>query len=116
MMPSTVFVLLVLLPALAHQNEFDSVKARLTKIHDMATLFEEIEKEGERAVVTIGVLPAVKSAHIERFLEVNTNFALEFGGFARYVVYLAWLYLSEGELKRFQRTVRDINGALYYVP
>lgn len=102
MTPWNVFGALVLLPALSRANELDAVKARLKKIHDLPTLYEEIGREGERALITIGLLPAVKafSANIERFLEANKDFALEFGGLSRDALYLAHLYLSEGECKR----------------
>lgn len=98
----TVFEVLVLLPAFIH--ELDSLKARLKNIRDLATLFEEIGRGGERAVITIGLLPAVRrfSANIERFLEMNKDFAFEFGGFSRNTLYLAHLYLGGGECTRLQ--------------
>ncbi|KAH7703108.1 hypothetical protein AAVH_29728 [Aphelenchoides avenae] len=101
MQPSAVFGILILLPAVAHRHDFVSVVARLQKIHDIPTLFEEIEREGERALITVAINPAVYvfSAEIESYLEGHKKFALGFGRYAQDAVYLAKLYLSRDELQ-----------------
>lgn len=67
--------------------------------------FSRKSAEKESAPCSLSVLPAVKafSANIERFLEANKDFALEFGGLARNALYLAQLYLSEGERSEIAR-------------
>lgn len=54
-------------------------------------------------MLTIGILPAMHyPLDIELFLEENPDFASEFGTFARNTLYLARLYLSQGERKCLQ--------------
>ncbi|KAH7699670.1 hypothetical protein AAVH_33224, partial [Aphelenchoides avenae] len=95
MTPPIVFVILIILPALAHESALDVVTARLKRIHDIPSLYEAIDAEGERAVLSIGIIPAVYmfSANVERFLGEHKDFAMEFGHFARRASYLAKMHL-----------------------
>lgn len=100
MTAATLLGILVLLPALAHQEEVDPVLERAQKIRDLEMILHAIPREGEGAVINLGILPAVyRSAKIERLLKEDKEFAHEFGPFARDTAYLARLYLSKGECK-----------------
>lgn len=96
MTPSIAFAISVLLPALAHQSGLDLVRARVQQIHDIPSLVEELSREADRAVITVGMLPAVYgyATDIERFLETHKDFAREFGPFAWQAAHLAELYVS----------------------
>lgn len=108
-MPSSiVFGILLFLPALAYDDEFRQVMDRLAKMKDIQELFEEIPREGGRAVFTLGILHVLgHTENVERFLERNEEFASEFGEFGRTVVYLAGFYLSRPEIGPFARKVLD---------
>ncbi|KAH7693333.1 hypothetical protein AAVH_39634, partial [Aphelenchoides avenae] len=97
-MTSTIaVVILMILPALA-QKELDDMVARIRSVHDLDSLYEEIDKEGDGALITLAIVPAVylNSARVESFLGEHKNFADEFGPFARRASYLAKMYLYKG--------------------
>ncbi|KAH7700454.1 hypothetical protein AAVH_32425 [Aphelenchoides avenae] len=91
-------VILAILPALARQSERDMTVERLKRVHDLDSLYEEISAEGDRALITMAIIPAVYlySARVERFLGEHKDFAMEFGPFARRASYLARMYLYKG--------------------
>ncbi|KAH7712855.1 hypothetical protein AAVH_19804 [Aphelenchoides avenae] len=105
-MPSpVVFAILFFLPAFALNSdddswlELDSTMRRLAKMSGAQDRLREIRREGGRAVITLGIFPALQYAeNIERFLERNEVFAAGFGATGRAVVYLAELYLNSAEL------------------
>lgn len=102
MPPSTILVMLLFLPALALDDfyELDSVLRRMQKMNDLLEIFDEITKEGGRAVLTFGIIPLLqRTDNIERFLERNRDFASEFGAFGRTAFYLAGLYIGNGKRK-----------------
>ncbi|KAH7715897.1 hypothetical protein AAVH_16695 [Aphelenchoides avenae] len=99
MRSSTLFGLLFFLAAVAFDNEldieFDSAMKRVLKMNDLREIFDEIPREGGRAVLTVGTIPLLMRAdRIRHFLEQNEEFALEFGKLGRIVFYLANLYLN----------------------
>ncbi|KAH7718104.1 hypothetical protein AAVH_14430 [Aphelenchoides avenae] len=94
-MSSTVFRILAFLTALAFDNELDPVLERVRNMNSLQEIFDEIPKEGGRAVFTLGILPVLQHTEkIEHLLERNEELASQFGKFGRTVVYLADLYLS----------------------
>lgn len=109
MTPSTTLVILFFLTtlsALAYGSdlerdqilEIDQVLQGVRNMSDLQERFDEIHREGHRAVITVGILPLlVRTENIEHFLERHEDFGGGFGGFARMVVYFADLYLSHGK-------------------
>lgn len=99
--------ILLMLPAFALLSKLNTDRERAQKIHDFEAFTNAIDKVRERAVITTGIIPALRaSAHIERLLEANKELASGFGIFARNVVYLAKLYLAQGECC-FDTTLMD---------
>lgn len=92
-------VFLVLVPASSNrQKKHEEVWSQLQQASDPYALAYLLNREGERASITIGIVPALLHwTQIERFLEANKDFALGFGTTVRNVVYLAHLYLDQGE-------------------
>lgn len=97
---TTVVGFLILLPALAHEDDLASALERVRNIRDLQTLVEEIAGEQERAVLTIGIIPALfATAEIERFLARNEKFGRNFGTTAKNALHLVRIYLHHGKRK-----------------
>ncbi|KAH7712862.1 hypothetical protein AAVH_19811 [Aphelenchoides avenae] len=97
MLSSTVFGALFFLPALAFDNELDPVLERVRKMN-IQEIFEEIDREGGRGVLTLGILPLLqRTEKVEQLLERKEEVASIFGRFGRTVVYLAAFYLTGPE-------------------